>query len=376
MSTNVSAPASALQTTVVDYTAAINTMQQLAQAINQSQIPDLSGFQTIDPTDYDKFVQSFSTMKTNAVTWLTQVQPDLQSLIGALSNSSALVTLELGNALSAAQVLQNNAGDSNALTTFNGALTSVANNLANLQTFVSSTATLVANNQSIITGSNADLASISTEIGNMLTTAGTSINNINSNISSLNSQISSLNSQIETLHVVEYGEGVLMLVGFALALSGNPSGIFMFFGGMVSISLEQAQLDVDQQMLPSLQSMVGTLQQELTTDTAAYAAAQTASAVTSALTTQLNQLIGAGTPMQQIESFVGESLSDLQQVFADVQQAQTDEGNWSEVIADIQNAQAEWQQIQQLVGKAVNYTVAFTPANVKVISATSSAAAA
>lgn len=357
------------QTTLQQYTQDISQMSSYATAIANTQLPNLSGFEIIDPTDYNNLSQAYESLVGSANDWLSGPQIVLEGLVTSLQNTSALANDQLVNAIAAAQLLQTTPADATALQSLNQNLISLSNVMSALSTNINKAASEVTAQQDIISNNTSALTTITNDITNLLAAANVDVASIQNSINTMNQTISSLQNDIVWTEILEGGGGVLMLIGFGLAITLNPLSFVVFFGGIVAASIEVGRRALDEQALATLQIQVNNLQNELTSDTAAAAAAQSAASTANSLTAQLNTILQNGSAIQQIEDFVNTVVTDIEQIQQSVQQAIAAEGNWPQVISDLESAQNEWQAIQQLVGNDSDFSISFSPAQATVLQA-------
>ncbi|AEA65900.1 hypothetical protein [Burkholderia gladioli] len=348
------------QTTVTQYLSAIATMKAYTTDVTQCQIPSLITFESIDQKDYDDFTQKFSAMVTGAVTWLESVQPNLEALLSSLSQSSNLVNMEVSNSLKYAQLLESNPQDALSLENLNKSLVSCEDSLNQLKLFVSSTFESVNSNAGIIQNTAADLQQISTDISNMIAAYSTATDAINKALSNIEDEIGQLKSNEDAQNLMKIGTGAMLLIGFGLAMYGNPTGFTMFVGALINANQEENQIAMDDKTISSLQDQVSRLQKELNTDLAAYVSVQSTKKAVDSLTDGLKKL-SAGQSLIDIEGFIQSAFNYLSDVNSEIQQAQKDEGRWGQVASDLQAAQAEWSRLQQYIGNMSSFTISYTP---------------
>jgi hypothetical protein len=324
---------------------AFNANTAVMAYTNAIQLTDLTVLPGKPPSWWATLLNDFPTVKEHAGVWGNEIMADLHDIPKALVDYSTLFLERADEAISDAQTLQGNPGDSGALGDLTG---KVSDMLTRLQQNKSSLGELTTKIDEFAANLTSDLDTLQKAVTSAEQSQGVDLATVND----LKTKVGELEAKIQTyteqLEVAEIGIGVSIFIGVIgialIPVSGGASAVLIGVGvaglggsiaGTVVLhhDIEETQAEITQDQLTA---------EELTKQALALVG------VAHSMQQLSEKAAAASTAVTAIEKACGDLADSLGAVVAELEKATTDEtaANYVAVVSDLEAAKTDWATVK------------------------------
>ncbi|WP_444938870.1 enterotoxin (HBL) [Microbulbifer sp. JMSA002] len=327
------------QNTYKQNVVAINT---LVTSVLSSSLPTLNQ----NPPDWSEFVAAYTQANTDALDWVNNVLARLLDVPSEVQSYNGIISQLLQDALTQANTLNSDPGNTSALNILKNDLDSITSQLGIVSTFISGAVQAIQGFQDKLPDMATQLQSIADKSVQDAQADEQQIADLKKEIKNLQADIKSLTTSIVALGIAD---ATAISLGTVASIVAFPEGLLTWFvmGPVAAvastfIALDAAKIVADQKSIKAKQA-------EMNLVTADVSTLQMLSQSFGQLAEETQQvednLQAVLQEWQTLESDVSGAISDIQTAISDEEGA-----NFSAVINDLNDAITEWDDAYSQAG--------------------------